>query len=203
MHVAGPQPDPVHRREVADGVGRVGVLDELRRRRRARREVEQQRSRRPGCRTPADLAVEALGVAVAAASRRRRSPTAIRVQSPGTAANRAASAARATTCRTFPRSIRSRTSAGASSVVAGITHGAEPDRGEHRLPQLDLVAEHEQHAVAAPHALRGEPPGEPARPAGQLGEGQLAARRRPAPGSTAPRRSAAGPAATTSNQSRA
>ena len=43
MHVAGLQAEPVHRREVPDGIGGVGVLDELRPRGRAAGEVQEQR----------------------------------------------------------------------------------------------------------------------------------------------------------------
>ena len=34
---------------------------------------------------------------------------------------------------------------------------AELDRCEHRLPQRDLIAEHQQHAIVALHALRAQP----------------------------------------------
>ena len=87
MHVARPQADPVHRGQVADRVGDVRVLDQLGLRRGARREVEQQRVVARG---------RAVGRELGRAPRRcRRSrsqpstapPTAIRVQSPGTASN--------------------------------------------------------------------------------------------------------------------
>ena len=58
-----------------------------------------------------------------------------------------------------PRSIRSRRSAGPSSVDGRDDHRAELDRGEHRLPQLHLVAEHQHQPVAAPHALAAQPVG--------------------------------------------
>ena len=56
VHVAGLQPEPVQRRQVADRIRRVRVLDELRPRRRAGGEVQQQRvvraGRRRRARTP-------------------------------------------------------------------------------------------------------------------------------------------------------
>ena len=43
MHVAGLQADPVHRRQVPDRIGGMGVLDQLGLGGRPRREVEEQR----------------------------------------------------------------------------------------------------------------------------------------------------------------
>ena len=44
MHVAGLQADPIHRRQVPDGIGGMGVLDQLGFGGRSRREVEEQGS---------------------------------------------------------------------------------------------------------------------------------------------------------------
>ena len=43
MRVAGPDPEPVHRREMPDRIARMGVHHELRARRRARGEIEEHR----------------------------------------------------------------------------------------------------------------------------------------------------------------
>ena len=42
----------------------------------------------------------------------------------------------------------------------GDHHGAELDAGQHQLPQRQLVAEHQQHAVAALDALGTQPVGD-------------------------------------------
>ena len=47
MHVAGPQPEPIHRRQMADRIALMAVQDELGRRRGAGGEIEQQRIVRP------------------------------------------------------------------------------------------------------------------------------------------------------------
>jgi hypothetical protein len=51
----------------------------------------------------------------------------------------------------------------------GDHHRAGPDAAEHRLPQLDLVAEHDQHPVARLEPGRGEPAGDLAGLLGHLG----------------------------------
>ena len=48
---------------------------------------------------------------------------------------------------------------------------AELDEREHRLPQRDLVAQHEQHAVVSPDALFAKEVGHLVRPDRQAGEG--------------------------------
>ena len=177
------------------------VLDELRPRGRAGREVQQQRvggraSRRRARTPPAPGRRRRTG----ASRRRRRRP---RSASSRRARRRTwpASAERTTTWRALPRSMRSRRSASASSVVAGDHDRAELHRREHRLPQLDLVAEHEQDPVAARDALGAQPVRELVRAPGQRVEAQLAARSRPPPRPAA--RSASLPRASGSNQSSA
>jgi hypothetical protein len=49
---------------------------------------------------------------------------------------------------------------------------AELDRREHGLPQRDLVAEHQQNAIVAPHALRAQPVRNLVRPCGECRERQ-------------------------------
>ena len=49
------------------------------------------------------------------------------------------------------------------------------DAGEHELPQLHLVVQHQDEAVAAAQALRGEPVRHPAGGRGELGEGAFGA----------------------------
>jgi hypothetical protein len=51
-------------------------------------------------------------------------------------------------------------------------HRAELHHREHRLPQLDLVAEHEDDAVALGHAVRPQPRRYLVGAAHQLGEGE-------------------------------
>ena len=147
MQVARLQPDPVHRGQVPDRVRRVGVLDQLGLRGRARGEVEQQRVVGRGCRRRA------------AAGRRRRHhrrrTTASRPAVPDgdpdaatrlDAANFAVSAAPATTARTLPRLIRSLQVGRGEQGRRGDHHGAEPDAGRAWPP----TAERRCRAAAAP-----------------------------------------------------
>ena len=60
----------------------------------------------------------------------------------------------------------------------GDHHGAELHRRQHRLPQRHDVAEHQQDALAAPHAERAQPVGDAVRPLRQFGESQRSRRRR-------------------------
>jgi hypothetical protein len=52
-------------------------------------------------------------------------------------------------------------------------HRAQLDQAQHRLPQRALVGQHQQHAVAAPHALGAQPVGRLAGTLRQLGKAQL------------------------------
>lgn len=51
--------------------------------------------------------------------------------------------------------------------------GAQFHRGQRRLPQLDLVAEHDEDAVLGPHAPVPQPVGHPVGALGHRGEGDL------------------------------
>ena len=62
---------------------------------------------------------------------------------------------------------------GAEQRGARDHHGAEPDAGQDRLPQLDLVAQHQQHPVAALHAEPAQPRGDLPGAAGHLAPGHL------------------------------
>ena len=55
-------------------------------------------------------------------------------------------------------------------------HRAEAQAGDDGLPQFDLVAEHDQHPVAACHPLPVQPGREPGRAVRDVGEGQSALR---------------------------
>ncbi len=149
VYVAGPQADPVHGGQVPDRVRRVGVLDELRFRRRARREVEQQRivgRRRP---VLARIVERVVRVGVAQPTLRRFADGDARP-----AAVDAFEARDVEAARDHVRHVTAmdpvgeivRTQQGRSRN----DHRAELDRGENRLPQLDLVAQHQQHVSPRP-----------------------------------------------------
>jgi len=57
--------------------------------------------------------------------------------------------------------------------VAGEDRPPSFDRGEDRLPELDLVTEHDDNAVEAPNSQLPEPVGDPVERAGQLGKREL------------------------------
>ena len=121
VDVARFQPDPVHRRQVPDGVRGVGVLDQLRLGRRSRCEVQQQRVGPVRDSLGVERRRRALCVGVCVPARRARRRRRSGVYSPATSSNLPTSAAPTTTWRAPPRSSRSRRSAAVSSVVAGIT----------------------------------------------------------------------------------
>ena len=119
MHVARPQADPIHRRQMADRIALVTVQDELRLRRRAGGEIKQQRIvgarfavRRERRRRRVALLVRC------PARRRRRRPRCACNRRASRRISRAASAP-AMTCLTRPRAKRSARSLRVSSVVAG------------------------------------------------------------------------------------
>ena len=60
-------------------------------------------------------------------------------------------------------------------LVAGQRDGADPEAGDHRQDPLGPVADQRHDRVAAPDALRHQPPSEPRAPVGDLGEGPLLA----------------------------
>ena len=122
MDVARLQPDPVHRRQVADRIALVGVQHQLGLRGGARGEVEEQRDRRPpsapsGANVASAPSASANDCQPAGACRPRRRCGWARRARRRTA--RRGSAA-ATTALTSPRSTRSTRSSGPSSVDAGI-----------------------------------------------------------------------------------
>ena len=150
VDVAGCQTHPVHRREVTDGIGDMGVGDHLRLRGGARSEVEQHQV--IGARTALRVEFGALVIGVGVA---------VVLLASGFPADDDAD--------DFDIDIiELRGILGAGDDELGVTalgtvgevdraqlrgggheHGTELDAGEHRLPQLDLVVEHDHDMVAA------------------------------------------------------
>ena len=158
MPVAGAQPQPVGRREVTDGVGHLGVLDEL----------------GPGGGPRGEVEEEGVG-GRGAGVRQRLDVDGVRVVQVGPAVGRPDA---------DPHQVGQ--VGELAGLVGGGDHGASPaargtvgevrgagrggrrhdDRadlhhGEHDVPQLALVAEHEQHRVTAPHAEALQPATDP------------------------------------------
>ncbi len=181
MHVAGAQPDPVHRRQVADGVGDVGVLDQLRLGRGPGGEVQHEGVARE--RGPVRLvrAGALVGVLVG-------EPPAVR-------AGRAAGGVRSATdddAGVVARHVRELVPVlgpyehmagpaaldavgevgGAQQRGGGDDDGAQLHRGERGLPQLGLVAEHDDDPVPGPYALGAQPVRDPPGAVAQRVEGE-------------------------------
>ena len=120
VHVAGLQPDPVHRRQVPDRVADVRVLDQLRQRRGAGGEVQQQRVLRVGRPVHRERPRLVVAVAVAQPALDRLADGDAQVVAADVRERRSSARLRAMTAPTRPRSMRSRRSASASCVVAGM-----------------------------------------------------------------------------------
>ena len=151
MHVAGTQAEPVHRREVADGVGDLGVLHELGPRRGAGGEVEQQPVRRRGARVLGRRYVERVGVVQLLAGQQRVvAGHLVELVGVHRVAQHVARAAPGDPVGEVGGSHRG---------GRRHDHRADLHDREHRLPQLDLVAEHHDHGVPATDALPAEPGG--------------------------------------------
>ena len=157
MHVAGLEPDPVHRREVTDGVGHVRVLDELRLRRGARGEVEEQRV--GGLRRAVGLEVGrgAVGLGEVQPAFGGRRPD-------GDAGVVAGDVVELVDIGVPDDDVLGGTPVDAVPQVGrpehrrrGDQHRAQLHRREDRVPQLDLVGEHEDDPVAPLHAVGAQP----------------------------------------------
>ena len=165
MHVAGFHPDPEHGGQVAHRVGGVRVLHQLGLGRGARGEIEQQGVVGQGGRVRRELF---------ARSGRVRVLQGVFIGGRGTGAD--------FDQRVVARDLGELPDIGASDggpVRAAALHAvlqvgrphqgsggdhddAQLDPGEHQFPEFHLVAEHDDHPVAAPHTL-------PAQPVGHLG----------------------------------
>ncbi len=168
VHVARPQAEPVHRRQVADRIALLVVQHELRLGRGAGGEVEQQRIRR------ARLALRREG------SRALQQRVVLRPA-------RGAADRDARDGGIEPLELRRIAAIGddvphppareAVPQVGAVEqrrrrdhHRAELHRRQHRLPQRHDVAEHHQDAVAALHPHGAQPVGQPAGIGRELGE---------------------------------
>ena len=162
MHVARLQAEAVHGRQMPDRIARVGVLDELRARRRAGGEIEQHRV--VGPRRPVGQEAR-----VRAHERSERTP-AFRRPADGDALDVAGEVGELLRVLPvshdefrLPRSSRSAMSAELSCGIGGNEHDAELHCGQHRHPKLRRRAEHHQEPVAALRAERAQAVGEPRR----------------------------------------
>ena len=172
VHVAGAQAEPVHRRQVADRVALVGVQHQLGFGGRARGEVEQQRVARLRRPIGHELGRRVRAVGVALPTRDRAADGDARVV--------AGQRRELVGLRAGRDHVPHRAALHAVAQVLGgqqrggrDQHRAELDRREHRLPQRQLVAEHHQQAVAAPHAEAAQVVGDLRRALRQLAERAL------------------------------
>ena len=159
VHVTGPQAEPVHRGEVTDRVRRVGVLDELRPARGSRGEVVQQRLVHPGA-----------GVILRCRRRQERVLVGGPVRRAGSdpdAGDRGADAVELVRVGAGGDDIPDRSAHDAVIEVGAADRDGrreddrpDLDQREHRLPELDLVAEHEHHRIAPRDPERLQPCGE-------------------------------------------
>jgi hypothetical protein len=174
VDVAGAQAEPVHRRQVPDGVAHLGVLHQLGPAGRAGGEVEQQRVAGGGARV----------------RRRRHVDPVCRVHVfPSGRGSHADPGEVAVDAVELPGLVGRGddmlgTAAGDAVLeVAGPgrrrrrhDHGAELHDGEHEVPELDLVAEHEDDRIALADPLGGEPSGDAIGAGGEGVESELTAR---------------------------
>ncbi len=174
VDVTGADAEPVHGAEVPDRVGRLGVHDHLRLRRGAGREVDQARvggagddpraclAFRGGLAQVARVLRPAVGVAADHDAREGASDVVVLV------------------CLALVRDdVRHRTPVDTVLQVGGVEHRrrrqddrAELDHGEHGLPELELVAEHDEDVIALLHAEAVQACGEPIGACGHLGVAQ-------------------------------
>ena len=159
MHVAGFEAEPVHRREVSDGVGHLGVLDQLGLAGGAGGEVQQQPVLGGGARVLRRWDVEpvcvverrpALGRGLAAGDREAAVVAGHLVELGGVGGvgdDEPGAPAVDPVAQVGRSGRRGRRH----------DHRAELDDPEHRLPELDLVAEHDDDRVALGDALLGQP----------------------------------------------
>ena len=171
MHVPRQQPEPIGGGEVADGVADMAVQHELRLGRGAGGEIEQHRIGRVRRRIRLEVGrggqQRIVGVP---AGHRRAHRDADDRGIPGVEFRRVLArrdnVAHPATGDTLGEV------AGGEQRRGRADHGAELHRRQHRLPQRDHVAEHQQDAVAALHAERPQAVGHPVGTFGQLGERQ-------------------------------
>ncbi len=171
MHVAGLEADPVHGGQMADRVRGVGVLDQLGVGGGARGEVEHQRVVGQGRRVRREL--RGGGVRV------RVGPPALdgaADRDPGVRPGHLVELGRVLGAHDhLPDPAAGDTVAqvgGAEQRGGGDDDGAQFHRGERRLPQLGLVAEHDEDPVLGAHALGAQPVGDAIRALGHLREGE-------------------------------
>src|SRR6266511_2264657 len=151
--VGGAQNDPVHRRQVPNRVGDVRVLDQLRPGGGAGGEVEQQGVVRRRRLVEGDVRGEGVRVRVAqpaldrVADRDARPATRYALELAGVdgAGNDVPHVAALHPVGEV---------GGTQQRRRGDDDGADPGGGEHHLPQLDLVAEHQQQVVSPAYPRR-------------------------------------------------
>ncbi len=174
MHVAGLQPDPVHGRQVTDGVRHVGVLDQLGAGGGAGGEVQHQRVVGGGGAVRGEGVGGAVHVLVGtpAGGRRAAAHGDARV-----VAGHVVELAGVLGARDH---VPDPAAVDAVAQVGGAEQGGGRDddraqlhRGERGLPQLHLVAEHHEDAVLGAHAPLAQAVGHAVGAGGHLGEGDL------------------------------
>ena len=171
MHVVGLQAEPVHGRQMADRIARVRVQHQLRLRRGAGSEIEQQRVARPRRRVRLEMRARPHELGPVAPARRRAADGDTRQQA-GAAPlelrrggrlgdDEAHAAARQPVIDVGVVELRRRRD----------DHQAELHRRQQRDPQRRDIAEHQQQPVAALGAERAQAVGDPRRSLRQFGEG--------------------------------
>jgi hypothetical protein len=172
VDVAGLHAEPVHRRQMPDRIALVAVQDELGLGRRAGGEIEQQRIARPGLAVRHELRRRLVGRLPGKPARRRPADDDARVVAwqigefsgiVGAGHDMPHTAAREAVVEII-------------AVQQGRRwndHGAELHRRQHAFPQRCDIAEHQQQAVAAADAEGTQPVGDPIRPLGEFGKGEL------------------------------
>ena len=179
VDVARPQPHPVQGRQVADGVGRLAVLDQLGQGRGARGEVEQH-----GVVALAHAGQEPVGVQVVldpgvvdpagrhVVGRHRAGDDADLAERQVEIAELVHVAAVGDEHPGVPARHPVGEVGGGELRRGRDDHGAHPDGAEHHLPQRDDVAEDDEQPVAAPQPQRVQVLGHGHRALRELGEGQ-------------------------------
>ena len=171
VHVARLQTEPVHRRQVSDRIAHVSVLDQLRFRRGARREVQEQRVIRGRRSVRREGAPGGREVVV-------RHPFLDRIADRD-AGQRTGDVREAVGQLGLRDDVSHPTPLDAVGDVRGREqrargnhHRAQLGEREDALPELGAVTEHEQGPVAPAYAVVAQPAGERIGPRAQLGERQ-------------------------------
>ena len=172
VHVAGLQPEPVHRRQVPDRIALLAVQYQLGFRGGAGRKVQKLRVGRLGRPVGLEVAGSLVGLFKLLPAGHRAAD--------GDACVVAGQVAELFGVRVADDHVSYLAAVEAVTQVVGSQqrggrrqHGAKFDRCQHRIPQRHLVAEHHQDAIAALDALRAQPVRDLVRTPGHLGKRHL------------------------------